>query len=74
MVNVVKQLCIKGWEITAENGDYWKAEQGKTYTTTVPDEKPYVTVFSRYWVKAPKENFVLCEKQTKPGSNLGSAG
>jgi len=61
-MKIVEQLCIKSWEITAQNGDYWKAEQGKTYTTSVPrDDKETVCVFHRYWVHAPKDHFVVCE-------------
>lgn len=55
MVDIVEQLCIKSYEITAQNGDYFKAEQGRKYTTTVPsDEKETVTVFSKYWVPVPR--------------------
>ena len=62
MVDIVKQLCIKSYEITAKNGDYFKAQQGKEYTTTVPKEdKDTVTVFSNFWVPVPKEHFVLVE-------------
>lgn len=66
MVNVVKQLCIKSFEIIAQNGDHWRAEQGKRYTTTVPsDEEETVTVFSDFWVRVPKEHFVLLEEKEK---------
>lgn len=66
MVDVVEQLCIKSFEITAQNGDHWRAEQGKSYTTTVPsDEEETVTVFSDFWVQVPKEHFVLLEKKAK---------
>ena len=62
MVDVVTQLCIKSYEITAENGAYFKAHQGKQYTTTVPKEdKKTIVIFSNYWVPAPKEHFVLIE-------------
>ena len=62
MVAIVEQLCIKSFEIKAENGDYWKAEQGETYTTTVPSEQDdAVTVFSSFWVSVPKEHFVSRE-------------
>lgn len=61
MVAIVTQLCIKPFEITAENGDHWKAEQGKYYTTTVPDDSPEITVFSNFWVPVPKEHFVMKE-------------
>jgi len=65
MVEIVEQLCIKSYEITAQNGDYWKVEQGKKYTTTIPVvEKETVTVFSRFWVPVPKDHFVLAEKAT----------
>jgi len=62
MVDIVKQLCIKSFEIKAQNGDCFKAKQGKEYTTTVPnsDDKT-ITVFSNFWVSAPKDNFVLVE-------------
>jgi hypothetical protein len=64
MVDVVEQLCIKSWKITAENGDHFKVEQGRTYTTTVPkDDKKTVVVFSSYWVPVPKEHFVPCERK-----------
>lgn len=74
MVAIVEQLCIKSYEVTAKNGDYWKAQQGKTYTTTVPSaDNETVTVFSDFWVSVPKEHFVVreieassaAEKETK---------
>jgi len=41
MVDIVEQLCIKSFEITAQNGDYWKAEQGEKYTPTMlPSPRP----------------------------------
>jgi hypothetical protein len=62
MVAIVEQLCVKSFEVTAENGDHWKAEQGKTYTTSVPEDgKDTVIVFSRYWVPVPKWHFVVRE-------------
>lgn len=62
MVDIVQQLCIKGFEIKAQNGDHWKAQKGKEYTTTVPcAEKDTVTVFSNYWVPVPKEHFTPIE-------------
>jgi hypothetical protein len=64
MVDIVSQLCIKSYEITAKNGDHWKAQQGKFYTTTEP-EKGEVMVFSTYWVRVPAEHFVLMEKSDK---------
>ena len=57
-MKVIEQTCIKDWEITAQNGDYFKAEKGKSYTTTVP-KNGSVVVFSNYWVRVPKECFVV---------------
>lgn len=68
MVAIVEQLCVKSFEITAQNGDYWKAEQGNIYTTTVPrDGEDTITVFSRFWVTVPNDHFVPCEKQQNRG-------
>lgn len=65
MVEIIEQLCIKSYEITAKNGDYWRAEQGRTYTTTVPrDGKETVTVFSSFWVPVPKHHFVPVEDES----------
>lgn len=70
MVDVVKQLCIKSYEIEAQNGEYFKAQQGTEYTTTVPtDEKDTVTVFSNCWVPVPKEHFVVSESGTYEQAN-----
>ena len=63
MVDTVKQLCIRSWKVTAGNSDHWEAKQGEIYTTTVPDEKPFVTVFSNYWVQVPVEFFVRIEEE-----------
>ena len=61
-MNVMKQLCIKSFEVKAVNGDYWKAEQGKKYTTSVPsDDSDTVTVFSNFWVTVPKHHLVPLE-------------
>jgi hypothetical protein len=66
MVSVIKQLCIKSYEVEALNGDSWKAKQGKTYTTTVPDsDGEMVTVFSNFWVAVPKEHFVRVEDEAQ---------
>lgn len=63
VVAIVEQLCIKSFEVTDDEGAHWKAEQGETYTTTVPSEdKSTVVVFSRYWVPVPKHHFVPLEK------------
>ena len=62
MVDTVQQLCMKSYETTTDNKVYWKAEQGKIYTTSVPIKgKKRITVFSDYWALAPKKHFVLIE-------------
>jgi hypothetical protein len=66
MVDIVEQLCIKSFSVTAENGDHWEAEQGKTYSTTVPEVgKETVVVFSSYWVPVPKDHFVVRERNKR---------
>ena len=61
-MEVVEQFCIKGFGIADEAGGYWKTEQGKKYTTSIPREgKEDVRVFSNYWVMVPKEHFVIAE-------------
>ena len=61
-MEIIEQLCIKSYELTAQNGDNFKAIQGKKYTTSVPnDGKDTVTVFSNYWVPVPKDHFVPVE-------------
>ena len=57
-MEVIEQLCVKTFRIRAKNGDEFVAQQGKTYTTSVPDESETVTVFSNFWVPVPKEHFV----------------
>jgi len=52
-----KRICIKDWEITAENGDYFKVKRGEEYTTSKVDENNKVLVFSNFWVRVPVENF-----------------
>lgn len=67
----IYQLCIESFQVKAQNGDEWTAEQGKTYTTSVPkEEKENVTVFSNFWVSVPKKNFVPIENQ-KLGEDNG---
>lgn len=69
MVEITEQLCIKSFDVTDAQGAHWRAEQGKTYTTTVPsDDKETVVVFSRYWVAAPKDHFVQCEARHSGGN------
>ena len=61
MVETVKQLCIESFEVEAENGDYFKAQQGKEYTTTFPDNDGNVVVLSNFWVTVPANHFVIVE-------------
>lgn len=58
MVDVIERIARKEWEITAENGDHFKVEAGKQYTTTIrPYEDGTVTLFSRFWVRVPFDVF-----------------
>jgi len=65
-VKTFKRICIKDWEITAENGDYFKVERGKEYITSAVNDAPKigpkneencVIVFSSYWVPVPVDVF-----------------
>lgn len=62
MVDIVNRLCIHSWELKARNGDHFKVEQGKTYTTDKDEHEGHVTVFSNYWVPVPSRCFVLEER------------
>jgi hypothetical protein len=55
-VRTYKRICVKAWDIKAENGDFFKVERGKEYMTS--DEKDgHVVVFSNFWVPVPVECF-----------------
>ncbi len=56
-MKVLKRLCIKDWEITAQNGDHFSVEAGKVYTTSGASKEGRVMVFGRYWVRVPSECF-----------------
>jgi len=52
-----KRTCIKEFEITAKNGDYFKAVRGKKYLTSNECKDGTVTVFKNFWIKVPINNF-----------------
>ena len=51
-----KRICIKDWEITAQNGDHFSVARGEEYITS-PVREGSVVVFGRYWVPVPVEHF-----------------
>ncbi len=60
------RICIKDWEIIADNGDTFKVERGKEYLTSAVDRAPSigpepgkgcVIVFSNFWVPVPVDVF-----------------
>ena len=64
MVDTIRQLCIKSYELRDYNGESVKIQQGKEYTTTLSSgAQRTVTVFRNYWVPVPipKEHFVSVE-------------
>lgn len=62
MVETVRQLCIESHTVTDEENTSFTMIQGKDYLTTIPKHDDIsITVFSRYWVKAPKHKFVKLE-------------
>lgn len=57
-MEVGEAICIRDWHIQAENGDRQECKRGQTYTMTRPEDgKESVTLFSSFWVKAPKDIF-----------------
>ena len=59
----IKRICIKNWEIIAQNGDRFKVERGKEYLTSNEKNKE-VIVFSNYWVSIPVSCFAGEQKFT----------
>lgn len=57
MAKVFTRICIKDWEITAQNGDYFKAIKGAKYTTSDDMEGGNCMVFSNFWISVPIKNF-----------------
>lgn len=63
-MKVISQLCIKNHTVRDTDGAIWKAKQGQQYTTSIPEETSgSVMVFSSYWVRVPRENFVPVEEK-----------
>ncbi len=57
------RICIKDYEVTAENGDHFEVKRGQEYLTS-PEKDSKVTVFSNFWVKVPVNVFAGEEKFT----------
>lgn len=56
-MEVIQRLCVKDWAIEATNGDRLALTRGKEYTTSAGVMNGEVTVFSRFWVRAPVDVF-----------------
>ena len=56
-MRIMKRICIKDWEVTAENGDHFSVKRGKEYTTSENRKDGTCTVFSNYWVRVPISHF-----------------
>jgi hypothetical protein len=61
-----KRICIKDYEITADNGDKFKIKRGVEYITSAVNQSPaigpkaewnHVIVFDDFWVPIPFEMF-----------------
>ena len=48
-----KRICIRDFEITAEDGGRFEVRPGKEYITSPANEHGDVVVFSNYWVPVP---------------------
>lgn len=56
MATTFERICIKDYEITAQNGDHFKVKRGETVLTG-PDNDGECVVFKNYWVRVPVEHF-----------------
>jgi len=51
-----KRICIKDFEITAKNGDYFEIKRGSEYLTS-DIENGEVIVLDKFWVPVSVEYF-----------------
>lgn len=51
------RICIKDWEITAQNGDHFEVKRANEYLTSDVLDDGTVMVFSNFWVPVPVEHF-----------------
>lgn len=58
-MNVYTAVCVKDWSIQAENGDRQECKSGQRYTISEIRKDDTLTVFSTFWVPAPKDIFDL---------------
>lgn len=56
-MKIIERLCGRNWFIEAKNGDRLDLVRGKEYTTSATVTDGEVTVFSKFWVKAPIDIF-----------------
>jgi len=50
------RICIKDYEVTAENGDHFEIKRGKEYLTS-EEKDGTVCVFTKFWVYVPVDLF-----------------
>lgn len=60
-IEVQEALCVEDWHVEAQNGDRQDCKMGKWYTVYDRGDDS-VTVFSRFWVAAPKRIFAFRSK------------
>lgn len=56
-MKVYERICLQDWHIEAKNGDRQECRRGGKYTVSAPHGDGTVTVFSRFWVRAPEAIF-----------------
>ena len=61
-----KRICIKDYELKAENGDTLNLKRGQEYTTSAEKDKK-VVVFTAYWVAVPADLFAGEQEFTRGG-------
>ena len=59
-----KRICIKDYELEAQNGDRLELERGHEYITS-DEENGKVVVFTNFWVGVPADLFAGSVQFTK---------
>jgi hypothetical protein len=54
------RICIKDWEVTAENGDHFEVKRGEEVLTSA-EKNGKVIVFKNFWVPVAATHFAAEE-------------
>ncbi len=56
-MQVCRRICVKKWEVTAQNGDHFELKRGEDYLTSCRTVSGVVIVLNKYWVDVPSHYF-----------------